>query len=432
MDPGDQQLFKPARAATRRLGNYSFANHVPCISADICLLKDTAKQMHVGMARLVTKLTKAKVRQLHEGSLRVQKQKFRFKGAPPWNMAAGAPDLKNVAEKYDSTILEHPRTGPDPPSSFQLTCHKCGSARQAAKNNLVVKAQWGTLYCSTCMLSRKACKWCCSCGQPWHTCPTHREIGLACRKPSFPKFRRKVGNKRPSPQLGQDICTVGSDCTRRHVASIIQHRDESIEANKNTSQEGKPGSSGGAERHIQTMPISLECNPLVEQRNQQGDTIPMKVGQAYSDNAQMDIRSNPVFPSASQADTANKNTNQVGEPGGLGEMRHLPKHMPISLGCDQPVEQRNQQGETSPKKVGQATVSSTRLGTRSKPGSLKRSLPVAWGTDIFIKVPRLAERFSRVLVGETGPEQAKGRKRLFGKQPDPLACARSGLPRPPE
>ncbi len=189
------------------------------------------------------------------------------------------------------------------------------------------------------------------------------------------------------------------------------------------------------------MPISLECNPLVEQRNQQGDTTLMNVGQDYSDNAQLDIRSNPIFPGAREVDTANTNTIQVGEPGGLGVMRHLPNHMPISLGCDQLAEgfagclseaNNPQQGESIPKKVGQAIVSNTRLGTRCKPGSLKRSLPVAWGTDIFVKVPRLAERFSRVLVGKTGPEQAKGRKRLFGKQPDPLACARSGLPRPPE
>ena len=206
-------------------------------------------------------------------------------------------------------------------------------------------------------------------------------------------------------------------------------------------QEGEPGSFGRTKRYTENMPLSLRCNQLVEQRNQQGDTIPIKDRQAYSDDAQQDIRCDPTFSTSSKDDTANKNTIQEGEPGGLGVMRHLPIHMPISLGRDQLAEgfagccseaNNPQQGESIPKKVGQANVSSTRLGTRCKPGSLKRSLPVAWGTDIFVKVPRLAERFSRVLVGETGPEQVKGRKRLFGKQPDPLACARSGLPRPPE
>ena len=99
-------------------------------------------------------------------------------------------------------------------------------------------------------------------------------------------------------------------------------------------QEGEPGSFGGTKRYTENMPLSLRCNQLVEQRNQQGDTIPMKDRQAYSDDAQQDIRSDPTFSTSSKDDTANKNTIQVGEPGGLGVMRHLPIHMPISLGCD--------------------------------------------------------------------------------------------------
>ena len=91
-----------------------------------------------------------------------------------------------------------------------------------------------------------------------------------------------------------------------------------------------------------------------------------------------------------------------------------------------------QQGETIPKKSWQAKVSKAQRDMKSKGTTLKRSLPVAWGKDVPNKVPRFAERFSSILEGRSSSEQAKGRKRLYGKQPDPLACSSSELPRPPE
>ncbi len=43
-------------------------------------------------------------------------------------------------------------------------------------------------------------------------------------------------------------------------------------------------------------------------------------------------------------------------------------------------------------------------------------MPVAWGPDIFFKVPRLADKFGTIL--------RPGRKRLYGKEKDPISHTR--------
>ncbi len=84
-------------------------------------------------------------------------------------------------------------------------------------------------------------------------------------------------------------------------------------------------------------------------------------------------------------------------------------------------------GEAMPRKRKQARPSRVQKEKGTELSPLKRSLPVAWGRDIFYKVPRLADQFSNLAK----PLEA-GRKRLYGKQPDPLKNTRFQLPRPPE
>ncbi len=63
---------------------------------------------------------------------------------------------------------------------FFLACHICKNARNVAQRNLVHKGRWANIACSFCCLSRKASKWLCECGIPWHTCIQHRREGFAC------------------------------------------------------------------------------------------------------------------------------------------------------------------------------------------------------------------------------------------------------------
>ena len=130
---------------------------------------------------------------------------------------------------------------------------------------------------------------------------------------------------------------------------------------------------------------------------------------------------------------ANKNMHsQKGNSGCSGGTEIGYTQMLSSSACSQPMRELARKrspkwGEAMPRKRKQARPSRVQKVKSKKLLPLKRSLPVAWGRDIFYKVPRLADQFSKI----TKPLEA-GRKRLYGKQPDPLRNTRFQLPRPPE
>jgi len=174
---GDQALFKPARSPAKRLAHYGIDRHVPCISAELCLDGEARKRAHEQMARLATVLNKTKLRDLHEGLLVVNKTRLKLRGAPPWDNANPKPDLNKIVDRIEGNRdLAAEERQKIRPTTFLLSCHKCGTYRDCAKTHLIKQAGWTTLYCAKCELSRKALKWLCPFALPWHTCTLHRSL----------------------------------------------------------------------------------------------------------------------------------------------------------------------------------------------------------------------------------------------------------------
>ena len=53
--------------------------------------------------------------------------------------------------------------------------------------------------CRACKVPRKASKWLCLCGVPWHTCHKHRQVGLALRPCTAGLHKGKQGALRSFP-----------------------------------------------------------------------------------------------------------------------------------------------------------------------------------------------------------------------------------------
>ena len=107
-----------------------------------------------------------------------------MKGPPPWASLVEASgvigscvsQLVDTASHVDVTTITSLQ-----PGSFCIECHICGHSVEAKNKNLIKNGQWGTVFCSSCKASRKASKWRCTCGVPWHTCAEHRIQGMACK-----------------------------------------------------------------------------------------------------------------------------------------------------------------------------------------------------------------------------------------------------------
>ena len=70
-EPGDKMMFKPARHIACRLAKYGISNHVPCISAELCIDKEQAVHMHEALITLTTPLNKRNRNRLTRSELRV-------------------------------------------------------------------------------------------------------------------------------------------------------------------------------------------------------------------------------------------------------------------------------------------------------------------------------------------------------------------------
>ena len=84
VQPGDRLLFAPARNKQCRLHAYGIVDHVLCISAEMCLSSDDAKQLHIALASLCGKLNRGALQQLTSGNLVLTLQKIRLKKPIPW------------------------------------------------------------------------------------------------------------------------------------------------------------------------------------------------------------------------------------------------------------------------------------------------------------------------------------------------------------
>jgi len=347
----------------------------------MCLSTEAAYRLHEDLARVMTNLNKNKLKDLHAGLLQIPKAKLKMRGAPPWESRGGV--LPRIIQRREEGGFSSINLGnKDSPFSrpafctYKLACHMCGQLKEVARLTLINKAQWVPLFCGTCGLSRKACKWLCPCKKPWHTCIYHRAGGFQCRRPigtakkSFSTTNREhhwpLGSYFPNEAKKR---AYSQRCDREHSMNIISAKRQTLhdrflnilggEAHKNINRDGDPGTSGGTEDFIQKPPLSLGCSQPVKNHRR-----------------------------------------------GRGILK---------------------QGEASPKKRRKAKPPDAGQAKGPRLAASNRSLPVAWGRDIFLKVPKLADQFSNI-------SKAPGvsRKRLYGKQPDTNLRPQSDLPRPPE
>ena len=189
VDPSDSYLFKPARCKEFRLKQYGIDHHVSCISAELCLLDVAAKPMHEAMASLTKPIRIKDKAALHNGLLEVNLSKLCRRGPPPWQKMADAnADTKMLTLVQRATAKQSEPVVPMmKPFSFSLRCHMCATTRDVADTFLIRNNKWAGISCLNCKCARKASKWECECGVPWHTCTIHRKVGMACRndKPIF-------------------------------------------------------------------------------------------------------------------------------------------------------------------------------------------------------------------------------------------------------
>lgn len=192
MDPPDRQLFRPARSKERRLHGYGFLNHLPCISAQMCINDEAAKGLHEMLASLNIKLPTKRRELLHDGRLVLKCKPLAKKLPTPWevNLPSRASQLSGLWEATKRRANEQPVKEP---SSFEgnacldLFCHVCELKKSHMHTVFLKGVFWKPLRCRNCSLSRKASKWLCSCGTPWHACTTHRKVGLAVQKQGHQK-----------------------------------------------------------------------------------------------------------------------------------------------------------------------------------------------------------------------------------------------------
>ena len=223
VEPGDQQLFSPTRSKLCRLKHYGITNHMPCIAAHLCLHEQDKLSLHTTLASLAGDLTTTKVQALHQGTLRSKVQRLRFgrpltgrlahstntagddaateEEASPTTGEQPLPNFRERAKQRAEEQAEEIRSSEVKPASLTLACHSCLSTRTLTCKQLLCGTSWKPLYCSNCSLSRKACKWLCTCEEPWHTCLIHRRVGMAVHKqglakPVFHTSTRVVVGKR--------------------------------------------------------------------------------------------------------------------------------------------------------------------------------------------------------------------------------------------
>ena len=203
----DSYLCKPARCKEFRLKQYGIDHHVSCISAELCLLDVAAKPMHEAMASLTKPIRIKDKAALHNGLLEVNLSKLCRRGPPPWQKMADA----NADTKMSTLVQRATAKQSEPlvpmmkPFSFSLRCHMCATTRDVADTFLIRNNKWAGISCLNCKCARKASKWECECGVPWHTCTIHRKVGMACRndKPKEKFHARSVKKSRNRGTWGE-------------------------------------------------------------------------------------------------------------------------------------------------------------------------------------------------------------------------------------
>ena len=214
----NQILFRAAKDKHLKLKRYGFNEHLPCISAKACLNDDHNKQLLQQLAQLNRPaLTANKTQQLHEGTLKGN-QTRRVKKSSPLVVEPGEGGYLEHShaqwhQRRSEKRTEKEETQPKAvsPTSLELLCPRCGFA-QVAKHGMLRGTVWKQPMCRQprCRKPKKASRWLCGCGVPWHTCTMHRTIGF-----QLPGCKRTV--KSPTPVIKRSAGALGSKAARRRL-----------------------------------------------------------------------------------------------------------------------------------------------------------------------------------------------------------------------
>ena len=142
LNPEDQPLFRPARNKQPQLLGYCFTQHVPCISAFLCLNNDGAKLMHENLAELNVALTQKSKAELHKGSLQLKQRRLGQKKSPPWKACLDTDDTKLSQLRIalaQRTATASSQSGDlcKPLAKLSPHCHVCLSKRTLVETALL-------------------------------------------------------------------------------------------------------------------------------------------------------------------------------------------------------------------------------------------------------------------------------------------------------
>ena len=152
--------------------------------------------MHEAMASLTKPIRIKDKVTLHNGMLEVNLSKLCKRGPPPWQNVADAMSDTKMLTLVERAIAKQscPVVPTMKPFSFSLHRHMCATIKNVADTFLIRNNKWAGISCLNCKCARKASKWECECGVPWHTCIIYRKVGMACRndKPEKKNHARSV------------------------------------------------------------------------------------------------------------------------------------------------------------------------------------------------------------------------------------------------
>jgi hypothetical protein len=81
--PTDAMMFKPAHDKEWRLKSYGIGQHVPCISAQLCISDSMRSPMHEALACLAKPIKHSCLPDLHQGLYQVELRRLSKRAPPP-------------------------------------------------------------------------------------------------------------------------------------------------------------------------------------------------------------------------------------------------------------------------------------------------------------------------------------------------------------
>ena len=125
----DQALFRPAKNKEHRLKNYGVDNHVPYISAVLCMSEVHKVKMHIALALCACNLNIKQTKDLQNGNIRCIPKKLTMRGAVPWNERFQPDATKPLILWAEKSRMEKSQLGTTEvrlrPAMFHLFCRVC-------------------------------------------------------------------------------------------------------------------------------------------------------------------------------------------------------------------------------------------------------------------------------------------------------------------